>query len=83
MLANEFGLRFRLPDYLIAIYKQFGVDLPNHNGEPSWTLPMPARYIIDRRGAIAYAEVNPDYTRRPDPEELLPVLRRLKSARAA
>jgi hypothetical protein len=32
---------------------------------------------------IAYAEVNPDYTRWPDPEELLPVLRRLKSARAA
>ncbi len=83
MVANLFGLRFRLPDYLIAIYKQFGVDLPVHNGEPSWTLPMPARYIIGRDGTIAYAEVNPDYTRRPDPEELLPVLRRLKSARAA
>jgi peroxiredoxin len=82
-VANAFGLRFRLPDYLIAIYKQFGIDLAVHNGEPSWTLPMPSRYIIGRDGVIAYAEVNPDYTRRPDPEELLPVLRRLKSARAA
>ena len=26
---------------------------------------------------IAYAEVNPDYTRRPEPDELLPVLERL------
>jgi peroxiredoxin len=83
MVANMFGLRFRLPDHLIEVYKQFGVDLAVHNGEPSWTLPMPSRYIIGRDGTIAYAEVNPDYTRRPDPEELLPVLRRLKSARAA
>jgi hypothetical protein len=44
---------------------------------------MPSRYIIGRDGVIAYAGVNPDYTRRPDPEELLPVLRRLQSARAA
>jgi peroxiredoxin len=83
MVANSFGLRFRLSNYLIAVYKQFGVDLAVHNSEPSWTLPMPSRYIIGRDGLIAYAEVNPDYTRRPDPEELLPVLRRLKSARAA
>jgi peroxiredoxin len=83
MVANTFGLRFRLPDYLIAIYKQFGVDLAVHNGEPSWTLPMPSRYVVGRDGVIAYAEVNPDYTRRPDPAELLPVLRRLSSARAA
>ena len=26
---------------------------------------------------IAYAEVNPDYTRRPEPDELLPVLEQL------
>jgi peroxiredoxin len=83
MMANAFGLRFRLPDYLIALYKQFGIDLAIHNGEPSWTLPMPSRYIIGHDGVIAYAEVNPDYTRRPDPEELLPALRRLKSTRAA
>ena len=83
IVANGFGLRFRMPDYLIAIYKQFGIDLAVHNGEPSWTLPMPSRYIIGRDGVIAYAEVNPDYTRRPDPEELIPVLRQLKSARAA
>ena len=39
---------------------------------------MPARYVIDRGGVIAYAEVNPDYTQRPDPSELLPVLDRLQ-----
>jgi len=44
---------------------------------------MPARYVIGTDGVIAYAEVNPDYTRRPDPDELLPVLSALKSKLAA
>jgi peroxiredoxin len=82
-VANEFGLRFRLPDDLIAVYKGFGNDLTVGNGEDSWTLPMPARYVIGTDGLIAYAEVNPDYTRRPDPSELLPVLRRLRTSAAA
>ena len=81
-LAAAFGLRFRLPDDLIRIYEAFGVDLPVINGEPSWTLPMPARYVIAPDGLIAYAEVNPDYTRRPDPGELLPTLRRLQRVAA-
>jgi peroxiredoxin len=82
-IANEFGLRFRLPDDLIAVYKGFGNDLAVGNGEPSWTLPMPARYVIDRNGVVAYAEVNADYTKRPDPTELFPVLRRLRQGAAA
>jgi peroxiredoxin len=82
-VADRFGLRFKLSDQLVEIYKQFGNDLAQINGEPSWTLPMPARYVIDRDGVVAYAEVNPDYTKRPDPSELLPVLDSLKAARAA
>lgn len=82
-VAAAFGLRFRLPDDLIALYQGFGVDLPTINADPSWTLPMPARYVIGTDGVIAYAEVNPDYTRRPDPEELLPTLRQLRAGVAA
>jgi hypothetical protein len=44
---------------------------------------MPARYIIGQDGIIAYAEINPDYTRRPEPSELLPTLERLKLATVA
>jgi peroxiredoxin len=77
-VADAFGLRFRLPDYLVEIYSGLGVNLAAINDDPSWSLPMPARFVIGRDGIIAYAEVNPDYTRRPDPEELLPVLRRLQ-----
>ena len=83
-VADAFGIRFKLPDYLIELYANvFKNDLPGFNGDPSWTLPMPARYIIDQNGIIAYAEVNPDYTKRPDPSDLLPKLQALSSRRAA
>jgi peroxiredoxin len=82
-VAAQFGLRFSLPDYLIELYKSFRNDLPAFNNDPAWVLPMPARYVIGTDGVIAYAEVNPDYTQRPDPSELLPVLDRLKTAQAA
>jgi peroxiredoxin len=74
-VAASFGLRYKLPDYLIELYRDgFKNDLAVTNGDPSWTLPMPARYIIAKSGNIAYSEVNPDYTKRPDPSELLPIL---------
>jgi peroxiredoxin len=78
-VAAEFGLRFSLPADLIEVYRQFGADLAAVNDDPSGVLPMPARYVIGTNGVIAYAEVNPDYTRRPDPSELLPVLDRLRA----
>ena len=75
-VAAAFGLRFDLPDYLVELYKGLKNDLPIFNGDTSWTLPMPARYVIDQEGSIIYAEVNPDYTHRPEPEDMLPSLRR-------
>jgi peroxiredoxin len=82
-VAAKFGLRFSLPEDLVEVYTQFGNDLPRINEDPSWVLPMPARYVIGTDGVIAYAEVNPDYTRRPDPSELLPVLDRLRAGAPA
>jgi peroxiredoxin len=74
-VAAAFGLRFQLPDYLVELYKRLKNDLPSFNNDPGWTLPMPGRYVIGQDGTILYANVNPDYTIRPEPEDLLPVLR--------
>ncbi len=74
-VAAAFGLRFEMQDYLIELYQALKNDLPAFNGDASWTLPMPARYVIGQDGVILYAEVNPDYTRRPEPADMLPALR--------
>jgi peroxiredoxin len=81
-VAAAFGLRFPLPDYLVELYKNLKNDLPTFNGDPSWTLPMPARYVIDTDGTVLYSEVNPDYTHRPEPEELFPVLQKAAAREA-
>src|SRR5207253_228569 len=49
-VAAAFGLRFRLPDYLIELYRQLRNELPAFNGDDSWTLPMPGRFVIGPEG---------------------------------
>ncbi len=39
--------------------------------------PMPARFLIDSEGTVRYAESSPDYTQRPDPDDLIEVLKAL------
>lgn len=78
-LAAAFGVRWDVPDYLQPIHKAVGADITVFNGEDSWTLPMPARYVIGQDGIIQYAEVNADYTQRPEPSEVFPTLERLRS----
>ena len=63
-----------MADDRVTIFKQFGVKIDEHNGDESWMLPMPARLIIDRDGTIRYAEINADYTIRPEPKDTLSAL---------
>ena len=39
---------------------------------------MPGRFVIDRRGIVRYADSDPDYTTRPEPEDTLAALRTLR-----
>ena len=67
--AARLGLRFKLPDDLKAVYLDFGIDLAAHNGESSWTLPMPGRFVVDRAGIVRAVDVDPDYQYRPEPQK--------------
>ncbi len=81
-VGAAFGLKFKLPDYLIDLYKSLKNELPSFNDDPEWTLPMPARYVIGQDGTIVYSEVNPDYTLRPEPQDMFSVLRKISKAAA-
>jgi peroxiredoxin len=70
----KYGLRYTFPDDLKQLYQNFGIHLNEYNGDDSWTLPMPARYIVNQDGIVEYAEINPDYTIRPDPHETVAAL---------
>ena len=80
--AEQFHLVFTLPDNLRDLYKSFGNALDRFHDEPGYRLPIPARYVIDKQGIIRAADVNADYTIRPEPSETLRQLRRLSTAAA-
>jgi peroxiredoxin len=75
--AEQFGLMFVLPDYLRDLYRSVGIMLDRFHDETGYRLPMPARYVIDKEGIIRAADVNADYTVRPDPAETVRQLRTL------
>ncbi len=61
------GLRFQVPEELKEVYLSLGIDLAEASGSSDWTLPVPARLVVDRAGIVRTADIDVDYTRRPEP----------------
>jgi len=73
-IATGFGLTYSVPEEQRAIYKRAFVNLPFVNEDASWTLPIPATFVLDRQGIITYMSANEDYTQRPEPADILRAL---------
>lgn len=74
-VAKSFGLEFILPEVLRPIYENLGIDIPEHNGDSTFELPMPATYIVNQQGEIIYHFVDADYTKRLEPANIVAKLR--------
>jgi len=74
-LSDTLNLTHGFTDELKEIYLSFGIDVGASNGDGEWRLPMPARFIIDPDGTLLDVQVNPDYSQRPEPEEILALLK--------
>ena len=70
-IARQFSLTYRVPPAQEAVYRRAFVNLPFTNGDDSWELPIPATYIIDGNGTIRYVSADEDYTKRPEPMEIV------------
>lgn len=82
-LARQLGLVYRVPEYQQEIYRRAFVNLPFANGDNGWELPIPAVYILGRgktgdkpsaQHDVLYASVDPDYTERPEPRDIVQFL---------
>jgi len=73
-VAKQFGLVHSLPNNLRELYTKFGLDLVRFNGDEKWQLPLPGRFILDRQGTVIHRDVHPDYTKRPEPAEIVNIL---------
>jgi peroxiredoxin len=68
--ARAVGIAFRVDDATYERYRALGLDLEEASGESHHELPVPAVFVIDRSGTIAYRYANPDYKVRLGAAEL-------------
>ena len=76
-IARNYDLVFQLPESLRPIYTSFGIDLPAHNGDETFELPIAATYVIATDGTVAHSFVDADYTKRLDPADIVAALQKL------
>ena len=76
-LARLCGLDYAVPDRLVDVFIRAGIDLPGRHGRDGWSLPLPASFVIDLDGKVAFAAADPDWRFRTDPADLLAALRHL------
>ncbi|MFS1514034.1 peroxiredoxin-like family protein [Chengkuizengella sp. SCS-71B] len=78
-VSENYKLTFQFPDYIKEVYKNvFQNDLGKRNNDESWTLPIPATYIIESNKKIVAGFANADYTKRMEPSEAIEALKKLK-----
>ncbi len=75
--AKKLGLVFTLHSTLRPIYENFGINLSAYNGDDSFELPIPATYVVTQDAKIVEAFIDPDYTKRLDPESIISTLEHL------
>lgn len=78
-VARKYDLVFKLDPETASRYEEkFG--LSKYNGNKNEELPIPATYIIDQKGIVRYAYINPDYKQRANPDDVVMQLNQIVSA---
>ena len=74
-VAKKFGIAFTLAEPLRPIHKAFEMDIPAHNGNESFGLPIPATYVVNGNNEIVYSSVNPNWMERAATADYLELLK--------
>jgi peroxiredoxin len=69
--ARAFGVAFKLDDATIKKYNGYGIKLMDSKGEPRYSLPVPAFYLVNPDGKISFEFHDPDYKVRISKKDLL------------
>ncbi|WP_274652852.1 redoxin domain-containing protein [Paenibacillus humicola] len=76
--AENYNLKYKLPDFMQAIQKNSGIDLHQYNGDPTFELPVTATYIIDKKGTVVAGALDVNHRTRMEPSEALKKVRSLQ-----
>jgi peroxiredoxin len=78
-LARKFGIVYQMPSETDELYKSRGLDVAKHNEMERAELPLSATYVVNRKGEIVYAYLEPDYKKRAEPQTIIETLLKIKS----
>ncbi len=78
LIAKRLGIAFTVDPKTLKHYQTFGIDLDASQGNSEKVLPMPGVYVINKQGIITYAFIDPDYTFRAEPSDVLKAVRDIK-----
>lgn len=81
-VAISYGVLFRVPEETKAHYAGLGYDFGHRHGSTEWMLPIPATFVIDQDGVVRGAFVEPDFTIRQEPSDILNNVRQLAGSQA-
>lgn len=63
-IMKDYKVDYKMDDAMVTKYKGYGIDLEKNNGNTDHVLPVPATYIINKSGKIAYVHFDKDYRNR-------------------
>ena len=73
--AMSLDLAIWVGDEMEEYMTRIGRALPEYQGNDSWTLPIPATFVVGRDGRIKARFVDPDYRKRMAIDELIAALK--------
>ena len=80
-VAASYGILFRVPEATRAHYAGLGYDFGHRHGSTEWMLPIPATYVLDQQGVVRAAFVEPDFTIRQEPADIVESVRTVSRPR--
>ena len=77
-VSRKFKIVYQIPNVTNDAILELGFDIAKYNGSEKAELPLSATYVVNRKGKIVYAFLNPDYKLRAEPADLIEALKKIK-----
>lgn len=73
-IMKSYGVNYVMDEPTVTKYKGYGLDMTKANGNADNVLPVPATYVINSAGKIAFVHFDKDYSKRASVKDILAVL---------
>lgn len=70
-IMNAYKVAFKVDDKTIEKYKGYGIEFDKANGSNGANLPVPAVYVVNKKGKVVYKFFDIDYRKRSSIKDIL------------